>query len=511
MPTGLIRRGARYSLRRRIPLDLVGHYGKQEITLALGTSDPKEARRLLPLKWSLLNEEFERLRDQNSEAAEVVEKPISELSPTLIALVNLDTLRDERDAAAKVGNLGPFIQQKRDALRLVQAMLDGERRATDDLRVLEGQRNALRALLTGENAFSVSAARKARQALSEAQNQERRFVTTTWDQLINRWAVERKKDAKSRKAHEAVARWFSERVGQKRIEEITKRDVLEFKNALLKEGVSASNINVKLTRLRTLLNYAHDNDLIAYKPATGIRVLDTEAGRNKRKPFDLPALEKLFNGPVHAAGARPTGGKGEAAYWLPLLALYTGARMEELGQLRPSDVTLTAYAGSDGGQREAWCIQITSDDGDGLKLKNAGSERTIPVHPELERLGLVGFCTAAKTAKQDSLFPALKPNVHGRLTAKWGEWFSTYLRNVCGVTDKRIVFHSFRHTFKDYARNSGIAEGVQRQLMGHAGKDVADGYGQGYGLHQLVEGIRSYRVAGFQPSSQAGLGGPETR
>lgn len=32
------------------------------------------------------------------------------------------------------------------------------------------------------------------------------------------------------------------------------------------------------------------------------------------------------------------------------------------------------------------------------------------------------------------------------------KWFSRYLRRVCGVVDDRVVFHSFRHSFKHYAR-----------------------------------------------------------
>jgi len=36
---------------------------------------------------------------------------------------------------------------------------------------------------------------------------------------------------------------------------------------------------------------------------------------------------------VFAEGARPTGGKGEAVLWLPLLALFTGARRSELAAL----------------------------------------------------------------------------------------------------------------------------------------------------------------------------------
>lgn len=497
MPTGLIRRGARYSLRRRIPIDLVPHYGRAEITRALGTADPKEARRLLPLQWIELDREFEAVRKQPIGETKRPDRPLSELSPTLIALVDLDTLREQRDAASARGELGPFIQKKRETLTLIQAMLDGDRPATEDLRVLEGKRNALVALLSGGGAFSISAARAARAALSEAENLNRQFVTTSWDELIERWANERKKDPKSRQAHEAVVRWFSERVGEMPIEKVTKKQVLEFKDKLLAEGTTASNVNVKLSRLRTLLNYAYDNDLVAVKPAAGIRVHDGDAAKNRRRPFDAEALKKVFGGPVHTLGQRPSGGKGEAAYWLPLLGLYTGARLEELGQLRPADVRRESYSRPDGTLSDAWVIRITSDEAQGLTLKNASSERIVPVHPELVRLGFVTLCTDAQKAGQERLFPDLRPNVHGRLSAKWGEWFSAYLRTVCGVTDRRIVFHSFRHTFKDAARNCGVPEGVQRQLMGHSGKDVADSYGQGFGLHQLVEGMKQIRfVAG---------------
>jgi len=56
--TGLIRRGGTYSLRRRVPADLVKALGKTEIWIALGTSDyrvaAKEARLAsvrLDLQW----------------------------------------------------------------------------------------------------------------------------------------------------------------------------------------------------------------------------------------------------------------------------------------------------------------------------------------------------------------------------------------------------------------------------------------------------------------------------
>ncbi|MGA7326889.1 MAG: hypothetical protein WBX25_20965 [Rhodomicrobium sp.] len=43
-------------------------------------------------------------------------------------------------------------------------------------------------------------------------------------------------------------------------------------------------------------------------------------------------MNLIFSFPIFTKGERPKGGGGEAAKWLPLLAAFTGARLEELGQ-----------------------------------------------------------------------------------------------------------------------------------------------------------------------------------
>jgi integrase len=315
--------------------------------------------------------------------------------------------------------------------------------------------------------------------------------------IIDLWAAERKVVPKGKDTHRAVAEWFYQRAGSKPVAEITRQDVLRFKAALVEEGQTPANIKMKLSRLRTLLQWAADNDYAPTNAAAGISIKDTDAAKNKRKEFDLASLNAIFGSPVFASGARPAGGKGEAAYWLPLLALFTGARLEELGQLRPRDIQQIAYPDSEGVNRQSWFIRIKEDQADNLRVKNADSERDVPIHPELERLGFLAFVAAAVDAEQERLFPKLTANIYGRLTAKWGEWFSPYLRTVCDVTDKRMVFHSFRHTFKQYARHVGMIEGVQRQIMGHSSSDVADDYGSGYPQHRVVDGMRQFKVPGL--------------
>lgn len=129
-------------------------------------------------------------------------------------------------------------------------------------------------------------------------------------------------------------------------------------------------------------------------------------------------------------------------------------------------------------------------------IKNDASERLVPVHPKLIELGFIEYVQGLGKQK-GRIFPELPEDIYGNPAAKWGEWFGGYLRKVCKVTDSRMTFHSFRHTFKDYARSARIEEGVQRELMGHEGGDVADQYGSGYALHVLVDAMATYRVPGL--------------
>lgn len=321
--------------------------------------------------------------------------------------------------------------------------------------------------------------------------------TTSLDpDIVDRWAKERKVSPKGVDKHRAVARWFHEYAGVIPVENITKRDVLAFKNKMVEEGVTAANANTKLSCLRTLLGYAVENDLLDANPADRVYVHDKDKDRRKRKEFDLPALHAIFGSPVYVANDRPTAGRGEAAYWVPLIALYTGARLEEIAQLRVTDVRQEHYIDGDDREQAAWVICIMQEDD--LSTKNANSERRVPVHPDLVSLGFIRHVKLAIAAGDERIFPALRPNVYGRLGAKWGEWWSLYRRAVCGVADRRMVFHSFRHTFKYYARHAGMIEGVQRQIMGHSPGDTADEYGpSGYSLHQLVEGMKLYRIPGL--------------
>lgn len=64
--------------------------------------------------------------------------------------------------------------------------------------------------------------------------------------------------------------------------------------------------------------------------------LDEE--RSQREPFDARDLQTIFNAPLFTELRLPVGAKGEAGIWLPLLALFGGARQAEYAGLRVSDI-----------------------------------------------------------------------------------------------------------------------------------------------------------------------------
>jgi integrase len=178
-----------------------------------------------------------------------------------------------------------------------------------------------------------------------------------------------------------------------------------------------------------------------------------------------------------------------------MLAMFTGARLEEIGQLSPSDVYEETYFTDSGEERRSWVIRITAQ-GDGQSLKNESSERRVPVHAELIARGFLDL--VARRRGQKRIF-ALVPDTHGVETGNWGSWFSGYLRTKIGVTDKRMTFHSFRHLFKDTCRARGISEDVHDALTGHAGGGEGRRTygGLTYPLGPLVDAVRRYKVHGL--------------
>jgi len=493
MPTFVFRRDATYYFRRIVPERLRPQFeGKRELVFSLKTKDRSTAGRLGRLEAVKSDRLFEQA-ETNLAAARTPEIPaaVSLKVPQRASRLKA-SWRRERELYAAQGLLPAFEDRLRDAIADHEAIRRGDYPdlPPSSLDSSEAMLLAARAILTGEGAASLP------EILPMGPGAPPEGSMLSLTQLTDKWSDEVKPTDKSVQMWRRTCRRMDDFSGALPAGKITKRVVLDFKDQMLADGASASTANNRLNQLRSLFRYAIANDLLAVDPTVGVRAPVAKRAIESRIPFDPVALNTLFDGPVHSQGLRPLKGGGEASYWLPLLALFTGARLNELGQLRTSDVMEEAIPHQDG-EDMIWVVRITADKTDGLRLKNTSSARRVPVHSSLVDLGFLDYHQAMKKRGETRLFPALKPDSFGTVTAHWGKWFGKYLREL-GVKDRRIVFHSFRHSFKHYARECGITKNVNDALTGHESGDVADTYGGlQYPLKPLAEAISHYRIVGF--------------
>ncbi|MFA0088321.1 tyrosine-type recombinase/integrase [Vibrio sp. 10N.261.51.F12] len=161
-------------------------------------------------------------------------------------------------------------------------------------------------------------------------------------------------------------------------------------------------------------------------------------------------------------------------YWLPLLARYTGARLNELSQLYVCDVIQVD---------NLWVIDI-NDSQPKQRLKNLNSRRKVPLHPVLIKLGFIDFI---KTLKTPRIFPELKHERDGYGTSA-SKWYGRHKRAL--GFGRGLDFHSFRHTFATELKEQLVSETVVAELIGHShGSITFDRYGKNLSINLLHENI----------------------
>lgn len=241
----------------------------------------------------------------------------------------------------------------------------------------------------------------------------------------------------------------------------TYKEVLEIEHS--RPRISVHTLNHYIKSVCGLFYWAVDNGYVDFNPASRMTVYVPGPKFGARDPYSKRDLKTIFEkGPVHS-GCRSNYLRKQPGrmiyrnhhFWIPLIGLFTGLRLNEIVTLRPDEIVFK------GG---VWCFEITETDI--RKLKTTWSERLVPVHRELVRIGLFDYRDKIRRSGSDTLWPEIKSYKRGQGTESFSHFWTDYRRTI-GITSPKKPFYSFRHSFIAGLKRAIVPAEVISELAGH--------------------------------------------
>ncbi len=215
----------------------------------------------------------------------------------------------------------------------------------------------------------------------------------------------------------------------------------------------------------------------------GSDVKVTENTKKKRTVYSDDELKIIFNSVHYRQGNFKTSGM----YWVPLISLFTGARMSEILQLEKNDIKKSG---------KYWVFDFNEDIDTAAdknkRLKASGSKRQVPIHEQLIKLGFLDYLEQI----EDRVFPDEPRNIKGKFDA-FSKRQGTFRKQVGIKKNSKMEmkdFHTFRHTTRTKLaeiRTTGRAnqrfdEGLIDAIVGHESKGRSIGE-KNYNHTQYIE------------------------
>jgi integrase len=333
----------------------------------------------------------------------------------------------------------------------------------------------------------------------------------TWDQ--NRKIVQRFAEFIGKTSHisaitrkairdwkQALGKWPVKAADVKEFKNLSFREIIEANKVVKKATIAPANINKYLAAVGSFASWLLTNDYIENDVMKGM-YLPKDKKAKPVLPYTEPQLGAIFKSPLFdkCAGDGLEHKEGNVAirdwrYWVPLIALYTGARLGEIAQLLTADIRQL---------HGKWIFHITeegsTDEGtDQKSTKTGGSQRVVPIHSKLIKLGFLRYHAKMRARGERRLFPELKRDTRGYFGVA-SKFFNSYFKAIGVKVDKKLNFHSLRHSISDAFRRGGYVDEQFNVLLGHTEETTTGIYGilPPLTLNQRVEMIEAVQYSGL--------------
>jgi integrase len=256
---------------------------------------------------------------------------------------------------------------------------------------------------------------------------------------------------------------------------------------------SATTVNLHHGLCRAVFEHAR-NERHVFNGNNPFSFKRRKAVKKPKAKFTVEELNRLFGSntftgrQIKPKKYKPT----TAVPWAAAIALYSGATLEEIAQLRTCDIRKE--------KGDGMVLDITPDAAISGALKREARRRIVPLHPELERLGLLKYLAALpRDAKR--VFPDLAIGGKGKdhLGAAVGKAFKRW-RDAVGILsteDRQLDFHSLRHTFGKAIEDCGISATDRARLLGHAVPGISSSVYSAPELRRVVPYVAKLNFEGL--------------
>ena len=478
LATNIVRRSATYYFRVRTPRHLEAVVRSKELCMSLRTNVPSEAR-FRAAQLSVLTEKMwsslERIMSLKNDMALGVDIALDHLR-----MIQNEKQRFQREARAILDGVTPP-----EVRRQAASVLD-----LDAMSVASSEHDtqAVQSVLCFTDAVEIAVPEIARaQSLKVKRVKDYRVAARCFTEWFGRDLDLTEITPELAASYKTDLTYYPAN-GAKRPQY---RD-LSFKDRIVKardegEGkvLDAGTINTKyLAPMRRIYEYHIKNGLKAKLPSNPFEGIAAEKRRKtdlsaKRREFNAREVNALLELPLFV-GSKALSQRGlyqagekrvsDYRYWVPLIALFTGARLNEICALAVAD-----FAEEDGIP-----YLVIREDGEGQSLKSQAAFRRVPLHKQLIELRFPEFVEKQRALGRTRLFEELELDADGYVSADASKFLNRLVDRIeqPGLMDVgELVFYSTRHTVIGQLRSNDVREDVSMEIVGHELDSVHSGYG----------------------------------
>ncbi len=261
---------------------------------------------------------------------------------------------------------------------------------------------------------------------------------------------------------------------------LTRSGIADWKRNLLEGNrLSVRTVNSHLASLGALCEWLVSRGELPTNPARGQSLKGAKVAASEERLQLTPAEVRILLDYVEAHA--PDRGFKLLAYGMA----YTGARNEELAQLKVGDVK--EHEG-------VLCFDLATME-DGQRRKTSASRRFVPIHAQLKQamFALPSMDpTNSPGGMQRNLF-GLSEGFNGRWSYSASRWINdraiAKLKESGSIrNDKRLTLYSLRHSVVTQLKHKGVSEDLLAELVGHTNSSMTTGrYGKRYPVQKLKE------------------------